>query len=222
MVIVGAGEVLWDVFGDGEHFGGAPANVAVHAAALGAEAWLVSAVGLDARGDAALERLGAAGVDGRAVSRLADHPTGVVQVSVDARGLPSYDIAAGSAWDYVPWTAQVERGVQRADAICFGTLAQRSPVSRATICRAVAATPQPAWRLFDVNLRQAYYDADVLAQSLDLANAVKLNEEELPMVARLCGLDSAAPVDQLRAARSLRTPARGIDPRSLRIAPRHL
>ena len=114
MVIVGAGEVLWDVFGEREHFGGAPANVAVHAAALGAEAWLVSAVGLDARGDAALERLRAAGVDWRAVSRLGDHPTGVVQVSVDARGLPSYDIAAGSAWDYVPWTALVERAAQRA------------------------------------------------------------------------------------------------------------
>jgi fructokinase len=191
---------LWDVFPDGEHFGGAPANVAVHAAALGAEACMISAVGKDARGDTALERLAAAHVDCSAVARLADHPTGVVRVSVDAAGLPTYDIAAGSAWDRVPWSAAVERVVQRADAICFGTLAQRSPVARATIRRAVggASTRETTWRLFDVNLRQSYYDADVLAESLDAANAVKLNQEELPVVARLCGIESGPPVKQLR------------------------
>ena len=191
--------MLWDVFADNEHFGGAPANVAVHAAALGAKAWMVSAVGRDVRGEAALVQLMAAGVESSAVARLADHPTGVVHVSVDACGLPSYEIADDSAWDYVRWTALVERAAHGADAICFGTLAQRSPVSRATIRRAVAATREDAWRLFDVNLRQDYYDADVLVASLDLANAVKLNEEELPTVARVCGLDNAAPVDQLRA-----------------------
>ena len=198
-VIVGIGEVLWDVFPDGGHFGGAPANVAVHAAALGADACMVSAVGTDARGDTALERLAAANVDCSAVARLADHPTGVVRVSVDAAGLPSYDIAAGSAWDCVPWSAAVERAAQRADAICFGTLAQRSLMSRATIRRAVAATREHAWRLFDVNLRQSYYDADVIAASLDLANAVKLNQDELPVVARLCGIERGPPVKQLRA-----------------------
>ena len=191
--------MLWDVFPDDEHFGGAPANVAVHAAALGAEAWMVSAVGRDVRGEVALARLAAAGVESSAVARLAEYPTGVVEVSVDASGLPSYEIAEDSAWDYVRWTALVERAAHRADAICFGTLAQRSPMSRATIRRAVATTRQDAWRLFDVNLRQDYYDADVLVASLDLANAVKLNEEELPTVARVCGLEIAAPVDQLRA-----------------------
>lgn len=191
--------MLWDVFPDEEHFGGAPANVAVHAAALGAEAWMVSAVGRDTRGDVALARLAAAGVESSAVARLAEYPTGVVQVSIDERGLPSYEIAEDSAWDYVRWTALVERATHRADAICFGTLAQRSPASRATIRRAVARTRQDAWRLFDVNLRQDYYDADVIVASLDLANAVKLNEEELPTVARVCGLDNAEPADQLRA-----------------------
>src|SRR5206468_2058392 len=149
-LIVGAGEVLWDLFPDGDHFGGAPANVVVHAAALGADAALVSAVGRDARGDAALERLAAGRVDCTAVSRLAGHPTGVVHVRIDAAGLPSYDIAVGSAWDFIPWTALVERAAQRADAICFGTLAQASAASRATIRRAVAATREAAWRLFDV------------------------------------------------------------------------
>jgi fructokinase len=191
--------VLWDVFPDGDHFGGAPANVAVHAAGLGAEAWMISAVGMDIRGEEALQRLAGFGVDCGAVARLADHPTGVVRVRVDAAGLPSYDIAAGSAWDCVPWSAAVARAAQRADAICFGTLAQRSPVSRATIRRAVSATRESAWRLFDVNLRQSYYDADVLIESLNLANAVKLNEDELPVVARLCGLESATTVELLRA-----------------------
>lgn len=190
--------MLWDVFPDGEHFGGAPANVAVHAAGVGAAAGMISAVGRDARGDEALRRLAAFGVDCSAVARLEGHPTGVVRVRIDAAGLPSYDIARGSAWDFIPWTAPVERAAQRADAICFGTLAQRLPESRATIRRAVAATREAAWRLFDVNLRQAYYDAEVVTSSLDLANAVKLNEEELPVVARLCGLETVTPVEQLR------------------------
>ena len=198
-VIVGLGEVLWDVLPDGEHFGGAPANVAVHAAALGAESLMISAVGTDARGDEALRRLASFGVDCSAVARLADHPTGVVRVSVDGAGLPSYDIAAGSAWDCVPWSPAVEQAARRADAICFGTLAQRSPLSRDTIRRAVMSTREHAWRLFDVNLRQAYYDAAGLIESLELSNALKLNVEELPVVARLCGIAHAPPTKQLRA-----------------------
>lgn len=198
-VVVGAGETLWDVFPDGDHFGGAPANVALHAAALGAEAWLVSAVGRDGRGDAALARLDAAGVERSTVAQLADHPTGVVRVSLDIAGHPVYEIAAESAWDCVPWSAAVQQAAERADAIAFGSLAQRGPISRATIRRAVATTRDSSWRLFDVNLRQAYYDAGVLTTSLELANAVKLNDEELPVVARLCGVRAAAPADQLRA-----------------------
>ncbi len=199
-VVIGAGEALWDVFPDREHFGGAPANVALHAAALGAEAWLVSAVGRDARGDAALARLDQARVRRSTVAQLAEHPTGVVRVSLQDGGHAVYDIAAESAWDYVPWSVAVQQVVERADAIVFGSLAQRSPIARATIHRAVTAVSEPAWRLFDVNLRQAYYDADVLTTSLELANAVKLNEEELPVVAQLCGVGvrGAAPLDLLR------------------------
>jgi fructokinase len=198
-VVVGLGEALWDLLPDGDHFGGAPANVAVHAAALGAESWLVSAVGRDARGDGALARLAAAGVQCGTVARVADRPTGVVRVTLDAAGHPVYDIAAESAWDYVPWSTAVQQVAERADAVAFGSLAQRSPTSRATIRRAVAATQNPAWRLFDVNLRQDYYDAGVLTESLTLANAVKLNEEELHVVARLCGAGDGSPLDQLRA-----------------------
>lgn len=198
-VVVGLGEALWDVLPDGDHFGGAPANVALHAAALGAESWLVSAVGQDARGDAALARLAAAGVRRDTVARLAEHPTGVVRVTLDTAGHPVYDIASESAWDYLPWSVAVQQVAERADAVAFGSLAQRSPTARATIRRAVAATRGTAWRLFDVNLRQHYYDADVLAESLELANAVKLNEAELPVVSRLCGVADGPPLQQLRA-----------------------
>lgn len=199
LVVVGVGEALWDVFSDGEHFGGAPANVALHAAALGAESWLVSAVGHDARGTAALARLDAAGVRRGTVAQLAEYPTGVVRVSVDVADQPVYDITAESAWDYVPWSAAVQRVAERADAIAFGSLAQRGPVARATIRRTVAAARNAAWRLFDVNLRQRYYDARVLTTSLTLANAVKLNEEELPVVTQLVGVSAAAPPEMLRA-----------------------
>jgi fructokinase len=197
-VIVGIGEVLWDVFPDGEHFGGAPANVAIHAAALGAESYMISAVGPDARGDAALARLDSAGVNRIAVAQLLGRPTGVVDVSVDARGQPSFDIAPDVAWDYVPWSRAVEEVVERADAICFGTLAQRTSVSRTTIKRAVRATHRRTWRLFDVNLRQNYYDASVVLSSLELANAIKLNDEELPVVARLCKIPPIGILGQLR------------------------
>jgi len=198
-VVAGLGEALWDVLPDGDHFGGAPANVALHAAALGAEAWLISAVGRDERGAAALVLLDSAGVQRGAIAELPDHPTGVVRVSLDAAGHPVYDIASQSAWDYMPWSRAVQQVAERANAIAFGSLAQRSPVSRATIRRALAATRDTVWRLFDVNLRQPYDDAGVVTASLELANAVKLNDEELPVVAGMCGLGTAPQADQLKA-----------------------
>lgn len=197
-VVVGIGEVVWDVFPDGEHFGGAPANVAIDAAALGAEAYVVSAVGRDARGAAALGRLDAAGVHRAAVARLDGRPTGVVTVSVAADGQPAFDIAANVAWDHVPWSTAAAEAIARAGALCFGTLAQRSPVSRATIGRALRSARSDALRLFDVNLRQHYFDAAVVQGSLRLANVVKLNDEELPVVARLVGLTAGTAMDRLR------------------------
>ena len=191
--------MLWDVFPHEEHFGGAPTNVALHAAALGAEAAMISAVGQDARGAAALARLDQAGVQRTTVAELNAYPTGVVRVRLDSTGQPSYDIAMGSAWDHIPWTPAVQEVAHRADAVCFGSLAQRSAPSRLTIRRAVAATRGTALRLFDVNLRQSYYDAEVLTASLELANALKLNDEELPVVARLCAPRAAPAADQLRA-----------------------
>src|SRR6185503_10505045 len=151
----------------------------------------------DARGDAALARLDSAGVNRTAVAQLLGRPTGVVNVSVDAKGQPTFDIAADVAWDYLPWSQTVEQVAERADAICFGTLAQRAAVSRTTINRAVKAVHRRTWRLFDVNLRQSYFDERVVLASLEMANAVKLNHEELPTIARLCKLSAAGVVEQL-------------------------
>ena len=197
-ILVGLGEVLWDVYPDAARFGGAPANVACHAASLGAQASMVSAVGTDDLGERARQFLEARGVNCSGVARDPAHATGRVLVTLNASGQPSYEIAADTAWDHVPWTAELAGLAGRCDAVCFGTLGQRGPVSRATIRRFVAATPASALRVFDVNLRQQFYDAEILRSSLELATAVKLNDEELPVVARLCGLGAGGPGEQLR------------------------
>jgi len=190
--------VLWDVYPDVARFGGAPANFACHAAALGAEAWMASAVGVDDLGDRALGTLEAAGVECGTVARDRAHATGQVLVTLDSSGQASYKFADDSAWDHLEWSAVLESLAKRCDAVCYGTLGQRSPVSRATIQRFVSATPQQALRMFDVNLRQHFFDQRTIDTSLRIASAVKLNEEELPKVAELCGIDASTPRDMLR------------------------
>jgi fructokinase len=196
-IIAGIGEVLWDVYPDAAHFGGAPANFACHAAGLGAESWMVSAVGADDLGDAAIRKLTERGVKCEHVTRDGRHPTGRVLVTLNASGQPSYEFAADTAWDHLEWSDNLSALAPRCDAVCFGTLGQRSPVSRETIRRFVAATPEIALRVFDVNLRQHFYGAEIIRASLQLASAVKLNDEELPIVARLCGVRAATPREML-------------------------
>lgn len=192
-VIVGIGEALWDVYPDAAHFGGAPANFACHAASLGTESWMVSAVGADDLGDRALEKLRERGVQCGHVSRDTRHTTGRVLVTLNADGQASYEIAADTAWDHLVWSDDLSALAARCDAVCFGTLGQRSPVSRETIRRFVEATPASALRVFDVNLRQRFYDAETIRASLQIASAVKLNDEELPIIGELCGLRSVTP-----------------------------
>jgi fructokinase len=197
-VIVGIGEVLWDVYPDAAHFGGAPANFASHAASLGAEAWMVSAVGTDEFGDRALESLRLRGVECASVKRDPLHPTGQVLVSLDRAGQPTYQFAADTAWDHLTWSNDLASLAERSDAVCFGTLGQRSLTSRNTIRRFVGATPEAALRVFDVNLRQRFYDAETIESSLQIASAVKLNEDELPIVVELCGMNATMPREMLR------------------------
>ena len=197
-VVAGIGEVLWDIYPDAAHFGGAPANFASHAARLGAESLMVSAVGADAHGDKALQALSDRGVNTSRVACDQAHPTGQVLVTLDAQGVPHYEIALDSAWDHLAWSADLAAFAERCDAVCFGTLAQRSPDSRATIRRFVEAVPRHALRIFDVNLRQRFYDRDTIEMSLRHASAVKLNAEELPIVTQLLGLGGYSHRELLR------------------------
>ncbi len=198
-VIAGIGEVLWDVYPDAAHFGGAPANFACHAASLGAESWMVSAVGADELGDRALDSLRERSVECGHVARDPRHATGRVSVALNAAGQASYEFAADTAWDHLAWSDDLAALAARCDAVCFGTLGQRSPVSRETIRRFVEATPRAALRIFDVNLRQRFYDKETIETSLQIASALKLNDEELPIVAAQCGIQATTPRETLIA-----------------------
>ena len=190
--VVGLGEVLWDVFPDGARFGGAPANFACHASALGARAAMVSAVGSEPEKLArdALETLARHNVDIAAVTRSA-HETGRVLVDVDRQGHPSYRFSENPAWDFIDWSPAAADIARTAQAVCFGTLAQRHEHSRATIQRFLSAVPDDALRIFDVNLRVDFWNDERILSSLQVADVLKLNSDELPIVARACGIESS-------------------------------
>jgi len=194
-VAIGLGEILWDLLPSGRQLGGAPANFAYHAQALGARGAVVSAVGADAPGAEILARLRGLEVDARYVAVDAAHPTGTVTVQLDAAGIPTYVIHEGVAWDHIPATPAALELAGRAAVTCFGTLAQRSPESRAAVHAFLAATPKASLRILDVNLRQSYYDVEVIRASLQAANILKLNDSEMPVLAKLLRL----PADEERA-----------------------
>ena len=185
--IVGLGEILWDMLPGGKKLGGAPANFAYHASALGADAAVVSCVGRDPLGCEIVERLASLGLSSRYIATTYEYPTGTVDVKIDAAGVPEYIIHENVAWDYIPLTDDLLELAARADAVCFGTLCQRSPVSRNTIRRFLQATRTDCLRVFDVNLRQHYYDEATLDESLALANVVKLNNDEMAVMAKKFG-----------------------------------
>lgn len=158
---------------------------------------MVSAVGTDELGDRALAALREHGVHCTHLVRNPHRATGTVLVRLDAAGVASYEFAANTAWDHLAWTDDLAALAARCDAVCFGTLGQRSPVSRDTIRRFVEATPPTALRVFDVNLRQHFYDRETIDASLRIATALKLNDDELPVVAELCGIHAATPREML-------------------------
>jgi fructokinase len=186
--LLGVGEILWDMLPAGKQLGGAVTNFAFHAKQLGAEAAVVSAVGEDALGREILDRLKQLGLPGDFLAVDSAHPTGTVDVTLDASGKPTYIIHENVAWDFVPWTPALAPAARRADAVCFGSLAQRSPVTRKTIHDLLAATRCECLRVFDINLRQSFYSAQIIESSLQQANVLKLNDEELPVVAKLLGI----------------------------------
>ncbi|AMV38119.1 carbohydrate kinase family protein [Planctomyces sp. SH-PL62] len=186
--ILAVGEVLWDLLPGGKQLGGAPANFAYHARAFGADARIVTRVGDDDLGREVLERFRALGLPTDTVEVDAEAPTGTVSVDVDAAGQPRYTIHEDVAWDRIEAGPTAMAHAAEADAVCFGSLAQRSAKSREAIARIVAATRPDALRILDVNLRPPFVDREVVERSLGMANVLKLNDEELGVLAGMFGL----------------------------------
>ena len=188
--IVGIGEVLWDVFPTGRKLGGAPANFAYHVSQFGLEGLAVSAVGRDALGEETLDALDGHGLHFH-MDRV-EEPTGTVQVTLDEKGIPQYEIKTGVAWDNIPYTKELAEIAARTGAVCFGSLAQRSPVSRETIGWFLDAVPADCLKVFDINLRQQFYTREVLEESMERADILKINEEEILVVAGMFGIHGGA------------------------------
>ena len=200
--VIGLGELLWDIFPDSSQLGGAPANFAYMTSLLGDVGIVASRVGRDNLGLAAKERLESLHLPTEFMQFDSAHPTGVVKVEVDPAGQPTYDIVQSVAWDFMEWTPEWRALAETADAVCFGSLAQRSANSRATIRAFLGAVRPETTRVFDVNLRQTFYSAEVLEESARMADIMKVNHDELPVVAKLMGLSSI--YDEVRAAAWLR------------------
>ncbi len=207
--IFGIGEVLWDLLPRGKQLGGAPANFAFHARSLGLEAAVISCVGKDDLGRELMGWLHGLQVPGDFITQTSELPTGTVSVTLDDRGVPHYTIHEPVAWDRIPATVAALKVVRRADAVCFGSLAQRSDISRKTIQYLVAAAPPAALRVFDINLRQQFYSREIIEHSLRLANVLKLNDSELPVLAAMFELHGSDKdqVGQLTALFELQTVA---------------
>ncbi|MCW1912247.1 PfkB family carbohydrate kinase [Luteolibacter sp. GHJ8] len=190
-LVIGLGEVLWDVLPSGPRMGGAPANFACHARALGAEAAVISSVGRDEDGERLLELLAELGLSTEGISTDVERATGSVTVELGTDGQPCYTIREGVAWDHIVATEAALAQAAAASAICFGSLGQRSLVSQQSIRRLVEATPASALRIFDVNLRQGFYSSEVIHDSLVMANVLKLSDSELPVLAELLNLQGS-------------------------------
>ncbi len=186
-IVVGMGEALWDVLPEGKKIGGAPANFAYHVKQFGLPSCVVSAVGDDPLGHEITENFTSKGLD-QLIAEV-PYPTGTVQVEIDPAGVPQYDIKENVAWDNIPFTPELEALARETKAVCFGSLAQRNVVSRETINRFLDVMPQndDSLVVFDVNLRQGFYNKDILCNSMRRCNILKINDEELVTVSRMFG-----------------------------------
>jgi len=183
--LVGLGEVLWDMLPGGKQLGGAPANFAYHSQALGHRGVIASCVGEDDLGKEILDCLGRLDIDRRYIAVDRDHPTGTVTVKLDEAGQPDFTIHTGVAWDFIPCSPELLDLAAEVDAVCFGSLCQRSDVSRSTVRKFLESTRPDCLRVFDINIRQSYYSKDIVNSMLKTSNVFKLNDDELPIVAEL-------------------------------------
>lgn len=186
-IVVGMGEALWDVLPEGKKIGGAPANFAYHVSQFGLPSCVVSAIGDDALGKEIIENFTSKGLD-QLIAEV-PYPTGTVQVEIDQTGIPLYDIKENVAWDNIPYTEHLDALAKRTKAVCFGSLAQRNVVSRNTINHFLGTMPKDNDSLivFDVNLRQGFYNKEILCKSMQNCNILKINDEELITVSRMFG-----------------------------------
>lgn len=188
--IIGLGEILWDLLPTGKQLGGAPANFAYHVCRLGGNGWAVSAISDDELGREIKNTLSTKKLN--TILEEVNEPTGTVQVTLNAAGVPTYDITEGVAWDHIPFTERIGNLAKETSAVCFGTLAQRSPESRATIHKFIESMPAGSLKVYDINLRQKYYDEKIISDSLRLADILKINDEELEIVSRMLCLSGTS------------------------------
>ena len=196
--VVGLGEALWDMLPAGRQIGGAPANFAYHAGQFGHRAYAVSAVGRDELGQELISKFEEAKLN--MVIPQVDYPTGTVGITLNESGIPQYEIREDVAWDNIPVSEELLALAQDTSAVCFGSLAQRNIVSRRTIQRFLEAMPdnRQTFKIFDVNLRQNYYDREVIGTTLEYCNILKLNDEELPIIVQLLGVEGCGDEEKCR------------------------
>ncbi len=197
-LVVGIGEILWDILPSGKKLGGAPANFAYHAGELGCEAYIISSVGNDKLGNEILDILNTLGLSSRYIQIDECHPTGTVEVQLDNNGIPSYIIHENVAWDYIKVNEKCLELMKNADAVCFGSLSQRSETSREAILKLLNNTNNNCIKIFDINLRQNFYNREIIINSLAHANVLKLNELELSIVSDLLGVNGGEESEKLR------------------------
>lgn len=186
-LVIGIGEALFDMLPEGKKLGGAPANFAYHVSQFGLESYAVSAMGDDELGKELEKELNDHHLNYQ-IEKVA-YPTGTVQVSLDANGIPCYDIKEGAAWDNIHYTLALEKLAKNCTAACFGSLAQRNEVSRNTIYRFLDNMPEgeDILKIFDINLRQGFYNKEIITESIKRCNILKINDEELITVSRIFG-----------------------------------
>lgn len=196
--VIGLGEVLWDILPGGKQLGGAPTNFAYMTSLLGNEGIVASRVGNDSLGQETLRKMTKLGLNMEFIQLDPQQPTGTAQVNVDADGQPVFIITEPVAWDFLEWTPAWQELARSADIVCFGTLAQRSSTSRQTIRQFVQSVPASTLRIWDMNLRQEYFSAQVLEESFKLTQVVKLNHEELARAINLLGFKFGSEEDAAR------------------------
>ncbi|MBB3186210.1 carbohydrate kinase family protein [Microbacter margulisiae] len=186
--VAGIGELLWDILPQGKQLGGAPCNFAYHVYQAECQPFVISSLGPDASGDEILTRFDELELDKSFVQLTQGFSTGTVTISLDVNGIPSYIIQENVAWDNMIWNNSLEALAKSVDAVCFGSLAQRNSVSRQTILKFLETTRPDCLKVLDINLRQSFYNRVTIIRSLEFANILKLNDDELLVVAGLLGL----------------------------------